>query len=265
MKRKWLIRATGALIVLNLVTVPSFAQASIPVIDNVSELKTELNKELSAKETQLLLQETPNDVLEEFVTEKMDKAVMVIADEDVSAEMRKNPDGTLYSIRKFDLGDGCELTVELTDKGVSNKIIPLSTSALATSGSSDLWKGYGARTFTANATVDFTIGKADMSLTNKYILSADGIDENGGSATCSLTQLPGTISKGTPVTSDASARTPGASDVNMHCDFTINYSNSNGTKVISKYRLSSTVGFVAIDKTNKQIKVRQSWGLNKIS
>ena len=58
---------------------------------------------------------------------------------------------------------------------------------------------------------------------------------------------------------DASARTPGASDVNMYVRFSWNITGAGIIAAQSSTKLSTTVGYVAIDKSNKKIKVKHSW------
>ena len=68
------------------------------------------------------------------------------------------------------------------------------------------------------------------------------------------------ITKGTPVITDKVARTPGASDVNMYCIYTVKTADKKG----NEYKLNTTVKYLAIDKSNKKIKVGHSWNLTKI-
>ena len=123
-----------------------------------------------------------------------------------------------------------------------------------------MWKDYGNRYFTAKATVNVGLGAGSVSLENHYILSAQGIDENYGVAIANPSgAIPyGTIEANGYVVTDASARTVGASDVNMEADFTIQ--NSDG--YIKNITLSTSVGYVDHNTSAKQIKVKHSWSLS---
>lgn len=103
---------------------------------------------------------------------------------------------------------------------------------------------------------------ASMSLENHYTLSADGIEERSGVADVNWGMLKSY--PGIPVITDRYAKTVGASDVNMYCTYDFKYTEGRIAKTVS-YKLNTTVGYVAINKTAKQIKVRQSWNLTKIS
>ena len=109
------------------------------------------------------------------------------------------------------------------------------------------------------------IGTANMNLTNRYTLSANGIDERPGTATCSCSNIGNVITNATPQITDSVARTPGASDVNMHCIYSLKANSINGTLIKSKYKLNTTIGYVDINKSTKKIRVKQSWSLTKVS
>ena len=65
--------------------------------------------------------------------------------------------------------------------------------------------------------------------------------------------ITGTVGHGDVIISDASARTPGASDVNMYVRFNWQYEGQGIATVQGNTKLSTSVGFVAINKTKKQI------------
>ena len=199
----------------------TFVFASDSKIDSVAELKKQISENmkdgrLSVSEQEYLKANTDERTAAQFVSEKLDKAVDILNDKEVTA-MKTKADGTLYSKEVYDLGDGCSLTVELSDMSENNNSF---INPLATSGSSELWKAYGNRYFTAKATVDTTAGSVGLSLENHYTLSANGIDEKKGVA--DIDGKAGlTTSKGAVVIDDQTARTPGASDVNLHCSYSI--------------------------------------------
>lgn len=256
--KKLLVMAMAFMLVLSLNS--TFVFATDSKIDSVAELKKQISENmkdgsLSVNEKEYLKANTDERVVAQFASEKLDKAVDILNGKETTA-METKADGTLYSKEVYDLGDGCSLTVELSDMSEnSNSHI----SPLATSGSSELWKAYGNRYFTAKATVDTTAGSVGLSLENHYTLSANGIDEKKGVA--DIDGKAGlTTSKGAVVIDDQAARTPGASDVNLHCSYSI-YSR-NGDR--NDYRIDTTVKYLAIDKTNKKIKVGHSWKLTKL-
>ena len=256
--KKLLVMAMSVMLVLSLNSTFSFA--AYERIDNVDELKRQIAESmkdgnLSVSEIEYLKANTDERTAAQFINEKLDEAVDVLNYKD-TAFIEITTGGIIYSKEVYDLGDGCNLTVELSDVSEnSNSLI----SPLATSGSSELWKEYGKRYFTAKATVNTTLDSAELSLENHYILSANGIDENYGIAG-TVGKLDLNITKGTPVITDKVARTPGASDVNMYCIYTVKTADKKG----NEYKLNTTVKYLAIDKSNKKIKVGHSWNLTKI-
>ena len=256
--KKLLVMVMSVMLVLSLNS--TFVFASDEKIDSVDELKRQISESmkdgnLSASGKKYLKVNTDEITAAKFINEKLDEAVDVLNDKE-TVVIETKAGGAMTSKEIYDLGDGCSLTVELSDVSEnSNSLV----SPLATSGSSEMWKAYGNRYFRAKATVNTAFGSVELSLENHYILSANGIDENYGTAgTNGKSDL--NITKGTPVITDSTARTPGASDVNMYCTYTIK--PASGTA--SNYKISTTVKYLAIDKTNKKIKVGHSWNLTKI-
>ncbi|MEG1164746.1 MAG: hypothetical protein RSE31_08530 [Anaerovoracaceae bacterium] len=88
---------------------------------------------------------------------------------------------------EYDLGDGCTLRIELSDKQEGENV------PMATRNSGDLWKAYGNRSFTASASVQCKVGTANMQLENYYTLSENGIDENYGVSSADLNTETGII------------------------------------------------------------------------
>lgn len=239
-----------------------FAESKPAKIQSVSQLKAALNQNLTESEEKAVIEETESGVMDAFMTEKMNEAVELLNSQERDLVMKQLPDGAAYAVRNYDLGDGCTLTVELSDREEGQALKVPQISPMATSGSSDQWKDYGNRYFTARASVSISNVTASMSLENHYTLSADGIEERSGVANVSFGNLK--CSHTLPEITDRYAKTVGASDVNMHCNYTL-YSSSIRDNKNATYKLNTTVGYVAINKTAKQIKVRQSWNLTKIS
>lgn len=242
-----------------------FAETSAEPICSVEELKEEVNRlsddgTLSDTERRYLEENTDEAIVAEFLSEKMDEAVDLINDESVDNEVTSLENGDEYKKEIYDLGDGCQLIVELEDRADGKD----NTVSSRASGSNTLWKGYGNRYFTASATVIFSLGDATLRLRNYYTLSSKGIDERKGEAGYAFSTDDGNISVTEPVITDSTARTVGESDVNMYCNFTLNYSEEDGYPIKKKYKMKSNVGFVDIDKTAEKVKVKQSWSLTRI-
>ena len=257
--KKLLVMAMAFMLVLSLNS--TFVFATDSKINSVAELKKQISENmkdgsLSVNEKEYLKANTDERTTAQFINEKLGKAADILNDKEVTA-METKADGTLYSKEVYDLGDGCSLTVELSDMSDNNNSF---INPLATSGSSELWKAYGNRYFTAKATVNTAFGSVELSLENHYILSANGIDENYGEASGKANSTQIRVKAGNPVVTDRVARTPGNSDVNMYCIYTVKPTNISG----DEYKLNTTVKYLAIDKTNKKIKVGHYWKLTKM-
>ena len=256
--KKLLVMAMAFMLVLSLNS--TFVFATDSKIDSVAELKKQISENmkdgcLSVNEKEYLKANTDERTAALFITEKFDEAVGILNDKEEVTEIKTT--GTMSLKEIYDLGDGCKLIVELSDMSDNNNSL---ISPLATSGSSEMWKAYGNRYFTAKATVNTTLGSAELSLENHYILSANGIDENYGKADSNATDIGIKITKKSYIIGDRIARTPGASDVNIYNEYTVNVLGEKK----SSYRLNTTVKYLAIDKTNKKIKVGHSWKLTKL-
>lgn len=209
---------------------------------------------LFQKEKQEILALTETETVNELLTEKISVAADIINQQVIELN------GSNLSTYSYDLGDNCELTIKLQDRaetdGLYTSIMPM-----ATSGSEELWKNYGDRYFTAVASVKCNVATASFRLENHYTLSSAGIDERPGKAFATWTLGDGLLAVDNPVITDSSARTVGASDVNMHCIFTC----KSGSAGPDKYKVNTTVKYISHDKTGKRIKVGQVWNLTKVS
>lgn len=236
-------------------------------LNTLEHFKSELNGlledgTLTSREKKSLEERTTSEVVEEFVYEKLDQAVDILSDENSNARFLSLENGEIYKREVYDLGDGCNLIVELEDEAVFSEP---GISTYATSGSNTLWKKYGSRYFTASATVDFSLGSVMMQLRNYYILSSKGIDEDKGTGTLTHDTVGGIYSVSDPKITDSIARTVGASDVNMECQYTLKSVSIDDVVAKRVYKITSTVGFVDINKAEEKIKVKQSWALTRIT
>ena len=188
MKKKLLIILTSSLLTLNMVSVASFATTKQIYIDDLDQLKSVLQQDTAIED---INNNVAPAVATEFMEEKMDQAAEIINGEAFTVNMQRQVDGSLYGKLSFNLGDGCELIVELSDKSEAQEHFDISRAAVSTSDSQ--WLGYGKRQFMAKTSVKCPVGTVYMNLTNRYTLSADGIDERSGAATCSWSNLGGII------------------------------------------------------------------------
>ena len=264
MKRKLFSVLLTLSLVLSLMVAGVCAETQQVKIQNVTQLKAALNQNLTKAEQKEVIEKTAEDVVNAFMAEKMDEAVDLLNSQGTDLAMKQLSDGSAYAVESYNLGDGCMLTVELSDSKEGQVVRVPQISPMATSGSSDQWKDYGNRYFTARASVSIANVTASMSLENHYTLSADGIEERSGVADVNWSTSNGSCGKSVPDITDRTARTPGVSDVNMYCTYDFKYTEGKIARTVS-YKLNTTVGYVAINKTAKQIKVRQSWNLTKIS
>lgn len=260
MKKKLLTALISTSLILGMTSIPSFAQTEQGYIDDVDQLKSVLQQDVNVKDLKDIV---APEVAAEFMEEKLNQAAELIGEQEFTADMRKQTDGSLYGEQHFDLGDGCKLIIELSDK---SDVQYMDSFAASTATASDpQWLGYGNRSFIAKASVKCPVGTAYMNLNNRYTLSANGIDERPGDGTCNWSNSGGIITNAVPQITDSVARTPGASDVNMHCIYTLRDNSSGKAERISKYKLNTTIGFVDINKSTKKVKVKQSWSLAKVS
>lgn len=213
---------------------------------------------LSEREEAQIRAVATEDAVSELMQEKLDAAADLLNSADLTPGMERLADGTEYAVQTYDLGDGCQMTVELTDQaeGLQSGTVVAPLAAASTG----IWKDYGNRYFTAKTTVTVAGYSVMLSLENHYILSSSGIDENYGVSIGTSESVKCSVTKGTYVIEDSAARTPGTSDVNMYCTFTC----KSGAKE-SKYKLDTTVQYLEHDTSGKRIKVGHTWKLTKLS
>ena len=95
--------------------------------------------------------ETESEAAEKL-KEKLDEAAELIHGQEMETELYERADGSYVGTEVYDLGDGAQLVVEVTDTAedgeqAQNILMPTS------SGRRDLWRDFGNRSFTGEATV----------------------------------------------------------------------------------------------------------------
>ena len=176
--------------------------------------------------------------------------------------------GAEYCRQVYALKSRDELIMEFTDcKEDETALSPMQHSPTVMpmeANGETVWKDYGNRYFTAKAAVTTTAGSAWVSLENHYTLSANGIDERYGVASAEgLTNVGKEVKMdvlGSYIT-DSSARTVGTSDVNMYAEYLMTMMSSSVGATEKRIKLDPAVGYVAHNKTTKQIQVKHSWNL----
>lgn len=200
------------------------------------------------------------------LVEALEQGLEVYAEEAEEIKMVSIGNGSEYCRQVYELEDGNQLVMEFEDgvDGLSSFIttgtVPI-IQPMATNGET-LWKAYGNRYFTAKATVTTDAGSISLSLENHYTLSEDGIDERYGTADCGISDggsLGGSVGLEGVYITDSSARTVGASDVNMYAAFNITSSAGDAGATTKVVKLSTTVGYVEHDYDAEKIKVKHSW------
>lgn len=266
----------GALILLNGMASYAFANTEVQQykIDTLEALKQELNtyeaedcRDVVAQKR--LVNNTNPEVLQAYIEEKSEMALDALNKIDPDSVLEENADGTLTGKTTVDLGDGCTMVVELED-GEDKALLASIRDAIfepayAATNGEEMWKDYGNRYFTAKTTILTGIGGCVCRLENHYTLSAKGIDERYGDAYEKIgfsIGITGNVTHDSVIISDASARTPGSSDVNMYVRFNWNYNGAGVVAVQGSTKLTTTVGYVDINKTKKQIKVKHSWSVS---
>jgi len=269
MKKKLLTVVLVAAILSSMGSSSVFAEVNnsdSSAIETVEELKAAISENFkdgvfTKKEKQKVLERTAEEAVNCLVLEKLDTAIALLNDTDTMTEMHLFTDGSEYARYTYDLGDNCEMIVELQDREESALFTDTKANPMATSGSNEVWKEYGNRLFPATATIVCNVATASFQLENHYKLSVNGIDEIGGKAFATWKKGTGLLEKGEPTIVDSIARTPGASDVNMYCTFAC----KSGSVGPNKYKLDSTVKYLSHDKTGKRIKVGHAWSLKKVA
>lgn len=205
---------------------------------------------------------------EQDFSKVLEQALAAYAEHPQPINMIPLGSGTEYCRQSYTLDDGTALVMEFIDSKEETSIqTPMEQFPLvmptAINGET-LWKDYGNRYFTAKATVTTTGGSGWASLENHYTLSAEGIDERYGVANASENAIVGNrieISASSPLITDKSARTVGASDVNMHAEYLVRSFFAGQPVVEKSVKLETAVGYVAHNQTTKQIQVKHSWSL----
>jgi len=196
------------------------------------------------------------------------QALEEYADQSEDIQMMPIGNGAEYCRQVYELKNGDELIMEFTDcKEDETALSPMqhipAVMPMAVNGET-VWKDYGNRYFTAKATVTTTAGSGWVSLENHYTLSANGIDERYGVASAEgLTNVEKEVKMdvlGSYIT-DSSARTVGTSDVNMYAEYLMTMMSSSVGATEKRIKLETAVGYVAHNKTTKQIQVKHSWNL----
>lgn len=262
MKRQLVSILLGTTLIASAAMMPVFADTAETQepIENAEQLKAAIALAMEdgrlseAEETDIAAAAT-EEAVADLMAEKLDLAVNVLNHSGTEQSMRCFLDGTEYGIQTYDLGDGCQMTVELRDQAEG-----LSAGMAAPLAVTGEWKAYGNRYFSAKTTVTVAGYNVKLGLENHYILSSKGIDEDYGNAIYDKKETPCLISPGEKVIEDGVARTPGASDVNMYGTFTC-----KAGAVTSKYKLDTTVQYLAHDTSGKRIKVGHTWKLTKLS
>lgn len=264
MKKKLFSMILTLSLVMGMTSAGVFADTQTNQIQNLQQLKDALSENLTIAEQTQIIENADDAVLDQFLMEKMDAATELLTGQEIDADMLTLPDGRSYGMQKYDLGDGCTLTVELSDVAEGTSEIGVGALPMASTTQPDQWKEYGNRYFTAKASVTVGSVTASMSLKHRYTLSADGIEAKGGDAEATWPKSGGRYSNTTPSITDRYAKTVGASDVNIDCVYSF-ISSSGAKNTTVKYKLATAVGYVDINKTAKKIKVRHSWDLTKVS
>ena len=205
---------------------------------------------------------------EQDIAKALVQALEKYADQSKDIQMMPIGNGAEYCRQVYELKSGDELIMEFTDcKEDETALSPMqhipAVMPMATNGET-VWKDYGNRYFTAKATVTTAAGSGWVSLENHYTLSANGIDERYGNANAGASAAMETKIEidvlGINIT-DSSARTIGASDVNMHAEYLMRGSGGSAGPAQKTIKLETAVGYVAHNKTTKQIQVKHSWNL----
>ena len=266
--------------VLSMVLIMATTSAAFAVQDNINyainsvEDVSKSVKSLSADGTlyqtdkSFIFKNAAPEAVEAYITGIIEESLKLAKELSGTVEFEKVKSGKAYERQIFELPNGCTLTMEFEegiDAGTDDYMhITSSVIKPMASNGETMWKDYGNRYFTAKATVNVGLGAGSVSLENHYILSAQGIDENYGVAIANPSgAIPyGTIEANGYVVTDASARTVGASDVNMYGRFKITKYGGSVGDIVTEAKLSTSVGYVDHNTSAKQIKVKHSWSLS---
>ncbi len=269
--RKIEMKKTGSIIIGVMLMVTLMASSAFAMttgkdaydINTLKGLKSQLNAKeesgaLTESEKRSIMDKASPSVVAAFDAEKMELAKEELNALDLDVILEEKADGTLGGTKTIDLGNGCEVTVELKegeDFTVLEKIRDaIFQPAYAATNGETMWKDYGNRYFTAKVTTVLGAGTCTMSLENHYNLSSSGITERYGVSDAVGLSATTKITAREPVITDRTATTPGSSDVNMYCKYDVESATTSGN-----YRLNTTVGYLQKDSTGKRIKVKHSW------
>lgn len=204
-----------------------------------------------------------------YITEMMEAALEEYAANPQEIQMISVGNGAEYCCQVYELENGCQLIMEFEDgEEGANRFMESARTPLAmprAANGETVWKDYGNRYFTAKATVTTSAGSGSISLENHYTLSENGIDERYG-----IAKGEGTTASGRKVIidvigtfiTDSSARTLGASDVNMYAEYDVKSLFGGQTSLEKTVQLATTVGYVDHNYSTGQIKVKHSWALS---
>ncbi len=243
------------------------------IIQSVDELQDAIDSAyddgvMTDDESSSIIEQSTPDVIEEYFIDKFEEASIAIsnANVDVDEIIDNGSDG--YGSMTIDMGDHTQVILEFEDYEEPSLIDSIKTSIIipvyaATNGET-LWKNYGNRYFTAKATVLSGIGGSTLILENHYKVSSNGLDERYGDAYVSTSfsaGVTGSVTPSSPIISDASARTPGKSNINLYARYQYNYTSLGYATSAGYYKIATAVDYVQKDATNKRIKVKHSWKL----
>jgi len=213
-------------------------------------------------------EETSPTVMSNYVNGITQKAIEAVKGMEVV--LKDNGSGSYTDTQTIQLDEISTVTVEFSDCEDANVLASIKdfffapVYAISQSGSSSLWKGYGDRCFTASMRTTWVLGSAWCKLENHYNLSSGGIVERFGRSYADGEGLARATNGACRIT-DKYATTPGASDVNMEADYQITYgAEPSGIPIIWSYSylMKTTVKYVDIDTSEKEIHVTQSWTFN---
>ena len=247
--RKKIFLAAATLLILAMMTTSAFAGVQPDEalrIDDLDELKAAIARgEIDGKNAEAMV---TKKTLDQFTEEKNMLASEALANLEISGEDLENG----RAERTVDLGDGCYIRVILTDEKDSSGE-PDVTLAASTPSSNTLWKDYGDRKFTSTYERWILETKYTMSLCNHYTLGSTGIKYRYGEREFKLNG-EAIAGAGAIVTKNISAKT--GETISMYCEFKISQSDVIG--------LYNNVKCLQIDKTNKRVKVNQSWSIKRV-
>lgn len=247
-------------------TTPCFAVSSNDInsyeINSMKELREEVSAldvtSLSPSEKSALMNKVDPQIVSEFVDDKMDTFI-----EKVNS-IEKSGEGKTV----IDLGDNCTATVYTYD--VPEKIPGISQIngidlMASTPGATTLWKPYGYRQFTSRFEIRTGVMDADLIMVNHYTLSSKGIDLRYGESDIVFDPQVniGSLSTGAISEVVKKAHKIGGK-IYIRSTFTYRLAPAYDIPLkTKKFIMHNYVKFSDIDKTEKEVKVVQSWNVEK--